>query len=89
MAKHFNRKILAEFIQRRKINALGITLLTAASAVITLICSLSGFAHTDILILVTAALVILCLLQYFRTRKGFRTLRVFKGKLRKRSKKSS
>ena len=71
MAKSFNRKMLAAFIQRRKINALGLTVLTAASAIITLACALTGFAHTDILVMVTIALVVLCLVQYFRNRKGF------------------
>ena len=83
MAKVFNRKKLSSFLQRRRINALGITVLTAASAVITLICAATNFKHTDVLILVTIALVVLCLLQYFRNRKGFRTMHAFKG-LRKK-----
>ena len=82
MAKAFNRKRLAAFIQRRKINALGLTMITAASAIITLLCALTGFRHTDILAMVTIAMVILCLLQYFKNRKGFRTMRAFKGKRR-------
>ena len=85
MPRKFNKKILTAFIQRRKINALGLTVITAASAVITLLCALNGFAHTDILVLVTISMVALCLLQYFKNRKGFRTLRSFKG-LRKKSK---
>ena len=84
MAKSFNRKKLAAFIQRRKINALGLTVLTAASAIITLLCALTGFAHTDVLVLVTIALVALCLVQYFRNRKGFKTMRDFKGSIRKK-----
>lgn len=83
MAKPFNRKKLAAFIQRRKINALGLTVLTTASAVITLVCAMTGFDHTDVLILVTIALVALCFMQYFRNRKGFKTMRDFKGSLRK------
>lgn len=84
MAKSFNRKKLAAFIQRRKINALGLTVLTASSAIITLLCALTGFAHTDILVLVTIALVALCFVQYFRNRKGFRTMHAFKGSVRKK-----
>lgn len=84
MAKPFNRKMLAAFIQRRKINALGLTVLTAASAIITLACALTGFAHTDILVMVTIALVALCLVQYFRNRKGFKTMHAFKGSLKKK-----
>lgn len=82
MSKAFNRKRLAAFIQRRKINALGLTVITASSAVITLICAMTGFAHTDVLVLVTIALIALCLIQYFRNRKGFKTMRSFKGKKR-------
>ena len=82
MANGVNRKKLASFIARRKINALGLTVLTAASAVITLICAMTGFTHTDMLAMVTIAMVILCLVQYFRNRKGFRTMRAFKGKRR-------
>lgn len=82
MAKGINRKKLAAFIQRRKINALGLTVITAASAIITLLCALTGFRHTDVLALVTIALVALCLVQYFRNRKGFRTMHAFKGKRR-------
>lgn len=82
MAKGFNRKRLAAFIQRRRINELGLTVITAASAIITLICAMTGFVHTDVLALVTIAMIILCLLQYFRNRKGFRTMHAFKGKRR-------
>lgn len=77
-----NKKKLSAFIQRRKINALGLTVITAASAVITLLCALTGFKHTDVLVLVTIAMVVLCLVQYFRNRKGFRTMHAFKGKKR-------
>ena len=83
MAKAFNRKKLAAFIQRRKINALGLTVLTAACVIITLICALTNFEHTDVLTLVSIAMVVLCLLQYFKNRKGFRTLHAFKGSRKK------
>ena len=83
MANKLNRRKLAAFIQRRKINALGLTVLTAASVIITLACALSGFKHTDIIALVTIALVALCLLQYFKNRRGFRTLHAFKGSRKK------
>ena len=84
MPKAFNRKKLAAFVQRRKINALGLTVITGASAIITLLCAMTGFKHTDILVMVTIALVLLCLVQYFRNRKGFRTMPKFKG-FRKKS----
>ena len=83
MAKVFNRKKLTEFIQRRKINALSLTVMTGASVLITLICALTNFKHTDVLVLVSIAMVVLCLLQYFKNRKGFRTLRSFKGSKKK------
>lgn len=82
MANGVNRKRLAAFMARRKINSLGLTVITAASAIVTLICAMTGFTHTDMLALVTIAMIILCLLQYFRNRKGFRTMRAFKGKRR-------
>ena len=82
MANGVNRKKLSAFIQRRKINALGLTVLTAASVIITLICAMTSFAHTDVLVLVTIALVVLCLIQYFKNRRGFRTMYAFKGKRR-------
>ena len=82
MANGVNRKRLAAFMARRKINSLGLTVITAASAIVTLICAMTGFKHTDMLALVTIAMIILCLLQYFRNRKGFRTMRAFKGKRR-------
>lgn len=85
MANGINRKRLAAFIHRRKINALGLTVLTAASAIITLICALTSFQHTDVLALVTIAMVALCLIQYFRNRRGFRTMHAFKGKNKRRS----
>jgi len=83
MAKGINRKRLSAFIQRRKINALGLTVLTAASAIITLICAMTDFKHTDVLVLVTIAMVVLCLVQYFRNRRGFRTMHAFKGSRKK------
>ena len=82
MANGITRKRLAAFIQRRKINALGLTVLSAASAIITLICALTGFKHTDVIALVTIAMVLLCLIQYFRNRRGFRTMHAFRGKRR-------
>ena len=83
MAKVFNRKKFTEFMHRRKINALGLTVITAASVLITLFCALTNFAHTDVLVLATIAMIVLCLLQYFKNRKGFRTMHAFKGSRKK------
>ena len=85
MAKFFNRKKLTAFLQRRKINALGITIITAASVIISLICAITHFKHTDILVLVSIAMVVLCFLQYFKNRKGFRTMHAFKISRKKKA----
>lgn len=85
MPGKINKERLKAFITRRKTNALGLTIITASSILITLYCTLTGFKRADILVLVTIALVALCLLQFFKTRKFFRTMKSFKG-WRKKSK---
>lgn len=79
MAKKINSHSLKSFIARRKSNALGLTIITGASALITLVCALFSFKRTDILALVTALLFALCILQAFKYRKSFRTMKSFKG----------
>ncbi len=74
MPKPLNREKLKAFIQRRRINALGLAVITAASAVITLVCALTGFPHTDILVIVTVLLVVLCVVQLLKYRRRFRTI---------------
>ena len=69
-----NKAALRSFIQRRKMNALGLLIITAASAVITLLCALTGFARTNILVIITVLLIALCLSQLLCRRRGFRTL---------------
>lgn len=78
-----NKAVLKAFIQRKKINTLGLVVITAASAVITLLCAMTGFARTDLLVIVTVLLVLLCLVQMVKNGRGFRTLRSSKG-LRKK-----
>jgi len=85
MARKLNREKLKAFMERRKINTFGLMVITAVSAVITLVCALFGFARTDILALVTIALIVLCIVQMYKMRSSFRTIRSFKGS-RKRSK---
>lgn len=82
--KKMNKALLKAFIQRKKINALGLTVITAASALITLFCALTGFARTDMLVLVTVLLILLCLVQMIKNGRGFRTLRSAKGLRRKK-----
>lgn len=84
MPRKFNKERLKAFIARRKINALGLTIITCASALITLCCALTGFKRTEILVIVTIALIALCLLQAFKNRKSFRTMKSFKGWLKKK-----
>lgn len=79
------RDKLKAFLQRRKINALGLLVITVMSAVITLICALKGFARTDLLILVTVLLVLLCGVQAIKLRKTFRTIPSFKGQRKRHS----
>lgn len=84
MPRKINRSRLKAFIERRKTNALGLTLITAASAMITLICAITGFKRTGMLAFVTILLIVLCLIQAIKYKKPFRTLKSFKG-LRKKS----
>jgi len=85
MPRKFNRNSLKAFIARRKTNALGITIITAASVLITLICAMTGFKHTDVLFIVSVLLVLLCLLQAFKYRRSFRTMKSFRGYRKKKS----
>ncbi|MDO5378329.1 MAG: hypothetical protein Q4G52_08345 [Clostridia bacterium] len=86
MARKFNREKLKAFVERRKINTFGLLAITAISAVITLVCALSGFARTDILTLVTIALILLCMMQMYKMRSSFRTIPSFKGSRKRRPK---
>ena len=85
MPRKINRTSLKAFLARRRTNALGLTIITAASAVITLICAMTGFKRTDVLAVVTVLLITLCLLQAFKYRKSFRTMKSFKGFRKKKS----
>ena len=69
-----NKAVLRAFLQRRKINALGLVVLTMASASNTLISALTHFTRTDVLVIVTLLMALLCLLQALKSRKGFRTV---------------
>lgn len=85
MLRRFNKERLKAFIARRKINALGLSVITAASVLITLFCSMTGFKRTEILVIVTIALIVLCLLQAFKNRKAFRTMKSFRGWRKKKT----
>ena len=72
--KPSKRQRFKNFILRRKLNVLGLLVITVMSALITLVCAVRGFSHTDILIFVTALLVILCFVQKVKLKKSFRTI---------------
>ncbi len=84
MSQHERREKLRAFLLRRKINAMGLLVLTLMCAVITLLCAFTDFAHTELLLLVTALLILLCFLQAFKLRKSFRTIHTSSGLKRKR-----
>ena len=65
--KPSKRQRFKNFILRRKLNTLGLLVITLMSGLITLAC-------TDILIFVTVLLVILCFVQKVKLKKSFRTL---------------
>ena len=79
MARHSSRERLKTFLLRRKLNAFGLLAITAGSALITLAGALCGFGRIDILVLITALLVVLCFVQGYRMRASFRTMRSFRG----------
>jgi len=84
-----NKERLRVFIMRRKINALGLLVITFLSAITTVICALRGFDKTDILAVITVLLVILCFIQEIKLRRSFRTIPKFKGFRKKRAVPSS
>lgn len=81
--KKFNRERLEAFMLRRKSNMLGLLVLTVCSALITLLCALSGFKRTGILVFVTVLMAALCVIQMYKMRSSFRTIRDFRGMRRK------
>ena len=72
--KPSKRQRFKNFILRRKLNTLGLLVITLMSGLITIVCAVRGFSHTDILIFVTVLLVILCFVQKVKLRKSFRCL---------------
>ena len=85
MPGRINRARLKAFIARRKTNALGLTIITAASAIITLICAMISFKRTNVLAFITVLLVVLCLIQAIKYKKSFRTMKSAKGFKKKKS----
>lgn len=85
----FNKEKLKAFLERRKINALGLLTVTVLSAVITLVCAFTGFARTSILVIVTLLLVALCFIHLIKMRRSFRTIPSFKGFRKKKKRKNT
>ena len=83
--KGINKKSLRAFVQRRKINALTLLAMTFLCAVITVFCAIRGHAHTDILCIVTILLVVLCFIQEVKMRRSYRTMKSFKGSVKKKA----
>lgn len=84
MSQHERREKLRAFLLRRKTNAMGLLVLTIMCAVISLLCAFSDFPHTDLLLLVTGLLILLCFVQAFKLRKSFRTIHTSSALRRKR-----
>ena len=88
MAGKLNGEKLKSFLCRRKSNTLGLFMITAFAVVITLLCALTGFKRTDFLAIVCVLMLLLCIVQLYRVRKSFRTIRAFKG-MRKKKKREA
>ena len=86
MGKMINRKKLGEFFMRRKLNFLSLISVTLISIAVTVICMITGFVRDRLIMLVTisALLVLLCVIQSFRMKSSFRTMKAFKGKRKAR-----
>ena len=88
MAGKFNGEKLKAFLYRRRSNTIGLMLITALSVAVTLICAFVGFKRTDVLAWICVLLGLLCVVQYLRIRRSYRTIHAFKG-TRKRNKKEA
>ena len=88
MANRINRRKWKELFFRRKINMTTLLVITLMSVVITGICLIAGFLpeRITLLELVTAALIVLSIVQTYRMKSSFRTMKDFKGKRKKRTK---
>lgn len=75
MSGKMNRGTIKRFFFNRKINTVGLVLITLMCLAATVIFSVSGFRHADVLVLVTLILVILCVLRMVFLRSSFKTIR--------------
>ena len=88
MANQINRKKLKKFFFRRKINLLTLLVITLMSIVVTAMCLLTGFIPDRVILLelVSVLLIVLCIVQTYRMRSSFRTIKDFRGKRKKTQK---
>ena len=68
--KPSKRQRFKNFILRRKLNVLGLLVITVMSALITLVCAIRGFVYTDILFIVSLLLVALCFVQSIKLKRA-------------------
>ena len=82
MGKTINKKKLGEFFMRRKLNFLSLLSVTLLSIAATAVCLVTGFIpeRVGILALISVLLMILCIIQAFRMKSSFRTMKSFKGR---------
>lgn len=88
MKKKLNREKLKDFLLRRRLNFLSLICITALSILVTLLCLVFGFIprRVYILVIVSAMLVLLCIVQALRMRSSFRTMKSFRGVRKKKPK---
>ena len=86
MATQVNKNKMKKFFFRRRINLATLLVITLLSVAVTVICRITGFipGRMIILELVSLLLIVLCVVQTYRMRSSFRTIKDFKGKPRKR-----
>lgn len=89
MANKLNRERLKAFFFRRRINFMTLLVITFLSIAVTLFCRMTGFIPGRIVILeiVSLLLIVLCIVQAYRMRRSFRTMRNFKGRRKKKARK--
>lgn len=86
MGKQFNREKLKDFLLRRRLNFLSLICITTLSVLVTLLCFVFNLIPNRIyiLVIVSALLVLLCVVQALRMRSSFRTIKSFRGVRKKR-----
>lgn len=79
MRKRIDRERIRAFVLRRKANALGLTVITALSVLVTVVSALMRSSKTGIFAVVSMLLLLLCAVQSYRMRSSYRTMRSFRG----------